>query len=288
MVKGLGKILGIGLLSLLLLLPGLSAWADKVVEPLVFDAGGGAIAVLSFYETEPATQADAVKSFYKSTKSFYKTIPGFLGWALFSSTDGTRVAELSQWRDQDSYDAFQISLASDGDGEDYTKYYEAYASAKGGKGKGKAKESVELGDPVLTVSFAVDQVVSPPGMVSAIPGNMALVQISDITTDADHPINLVAAAHAALADLSQFYPAPRTAILLTGLEVNHIALLANWGSVAEFSDLDQVPRITLPDDIALAIDDVPDDPEDVSFTADTHLYQTVKVITPKAETSSKE
>jgi heme-degrading monooxygenase HmoA len=283
MVKGLGKILGIGLFSWLLLLPGLSAWADKVVEPLVFDATGGAIAILSFYETDPVTQADAIKSFYKTTKSFYKTIPGFYGLALFSSTDGARVVELSQWQDQASYEAFQGSLTSTGDSEgyakaDYTKYYEEYTTAKGGQGgKGKDKETVELGQPFLTRSFSVDQVVSPPGMVSAIPGTMALVQISDITTDADHSANLEAAAQIALADLSQFYPAPRTAILLTSPEANHIALLANWGSVAEFGDLDQVPQITLLKDATT------DDTTDFSFTADTRLYQTVKVITPKAE-----
>jgi GAF domain-containing protein len=103
------------------------------------------------------------------------------------------------------------------------------------------------------------------------------VQISDITTDADHSANLEAAAQIALADLSQFYPAPRTAILLTNPEANHIALLANWGSVAEFGDLDQVPQITLLKDATT------DDTTDFSFTADTRLYQTVKVITPKAE-----
>lgn len=278
MVKGLGKILGIGLFSWLLLLPNLSAWADKVVEPLVFDAAGGAIAVLSLYETDPATQADAVKSFYKTTKSFYKTIPGFYGLALFSSTDGARVAELSQWQDQPSYEAFQASLTSADDSQDYTQYYKQYLTTKGGK---SGKATVELGQPLLTSAFSVDQVVSPPGMVSAIPGTTALVQISDITTDADQFLSLMTAAHTALADLSQLYPAPRTAILLTSPAANHVVLLANWGSVTEFSDLDQVPQITLVED------GTTDDTTDFSFTADTRLYQTLKVITPKAEKYSE-
>ncbi|TVQ09408.1 MAG: hypothetical protein EA368_09395 [Leptolyngbya sp. DLM2.Bin27] len=283
MVKGLGRILGIGLIGLLLLLPSPFAQADKGVEPLVFDQSSGAIAVLSFYETDPATQADAVKSFYKTTKSFYKTIPGFYGLALLSSTDGARVVELSQWQDQASYEAFEASLTSaSGSKEDYTKYYEQYATAQGGSkgskgGQGKANATVELGQPLVTRFYSVDQVVSPPGMVSAIPGTMALVQISDITTDADHFISLEAAAQTALADLSQFYPAPRTAILLAELEANHIAVLANWGSVAEFSDLGQVPQITLAED----------DSEAASFTTDARLYQTVKVIAPKVEQYGK-
>jgi len=193
MVKSLGKILGVCLLCWLCL-PLLSypAWANKVTEPMVFDADAGAIAIVSLYETDPATQADAVKSFYKPTESFYKAIPGFYGWAVFSSPDGSRVLEFSQWQDQTSYDNFQTSLASDG--EDYTKYYEQYA---GGKDKGgKGKETVDLGEPFLTMALAVEQVISPPGMVSAIPGATALVQISDMATDtAEHQADLVAAAH---------------------------------------------------------------------------------------------
>ncbi len=277
MVNGLGKLLGMSLLGLLLWLPGAAAWADKVVEPLVFAADGSAIAVISLYETDPTTQADAVKSFYKISKSFYKTIPGFYGLALLSSADGARVMELTQWSDQASYETFQTSLASGTGEEDYTKYYEKYASAKGGKGKSNEKEAVSLGEPFLTASFAIDQVVSPPGMVSAIPGTMALVQLSDVAADTpEHQADLLAVAQATLADLPQLYPSPRTAVLLRGIDTTHIALLANWGSVAEFSDLDQVPQLTLATEA-----------EDVSFTTDSHLYQTVKVITPKAEKYGK-
>jgi hypothetical protein len=114
-------------------------------------------------------------------------------------------------------------------------------------------------------------------MVSAIPGTMALVQWSDWATDTpEHQADLLAVAQATLADLPQLYPSPRTAVLLRGIDTTHIALLANWGSVAEFSDVDQVPQLTLATEA-----------EDVSFTTDSHLYQTVKVITPKAEKYGK-
>lgn len=279
-VKGLGAILGISLVGLFLLLPGSAVQANKVAEPMVFDADKAAIAVVSLYETDPATQADAVKSFYKTTKSFYKTIPGFYGWAVFSSTDGARVLELSKWQDQTSYDGFQTSLASGG--EDYTKYYEQYAGGKdkGGKSKDKGKETVDLGEPFLTTAFAVEQVISPPGMVSAIPGATALVQISDIATDtAEHQADLVAAARSTLADLPQLYPAPRTAVLLTGIDVPHIALLTHWGSAAESTDLEQVPQVAL----AIAADGA----ETLSLITDTHLYEAIKVITPKTKPYGK-
>ncbi|HSM82808.1 MAG TPA: hypothetical protein VLS96_14050 [Nodosilinea sp.] len=294
MTKGLGRFLlgcfGLWCFGLLWLLPVSPAWADKAVEPLMFKAGEGAIAVISLYETDPATQADAVKSFYKTTKSFYKTIPGFYGLALFSSADGERVVELGQWQDQASYDAFQTTLASGG-ADDYTKYYEQYASGKG-KGGGPAPESASLGEPFLTASFAIDQVVSPPGMVAAIPGPAALVQISEIATDTPaHQASLMAAAQTTLASLPQLYPAPRTAILLRGIDTSHIALLANWGSSAEFSDLDQVPQLALaipPEGAPETVTAGPDETADpLTFTTDSHLYQTIKVITPKAEKYGK-
>jgi hypothetical protein len=274
MVKGLRRFLRTCLLGLLpLLLLSSPAWADKVAEPVVFDAGSGAIAVVSLYETDPATQADAVKSFYKLTKSFYKTIPGFYGLALFSSVDGSRVVELSQWVDTPSYEVFQASLTSGED--DYSKYYEKYSESK--SSKGKSNDNVGLGEPFLTASFAIDQAVSPLGMVSVISGGAALVQIAEFSADSsDQQADLIAAAQAAFADLPQLYPAPRTAVLLKGIDTTDIALLANWGSIAEFSDLDQVPQIALTSATP-----------DLDFTVDSHLYQTVKVITPKVEKYGK-
>jgi heme-degrading monooxygenase HmoA len=279
MTKRLGRFL-LYLFGLLLLLPIFPAWADKVVEPLVFKADDGAIAVISLYETSPTTQTDAVKSFYKIAKSFYKAIPGFYGLALFSSVDGSRVMELTQWQDQSSYGTFQTSLASGAAEDDYTKYYEKYADAKGGKGKGKPKDDeVNLGEPFLTATFAIDQVVSPPGMVSAIPGSMALVQLSDISFETpEQQLDLLEVAKATLAKLPQLYPSPRTAVLLRGIDTPHIALLSSWGSAAEFSDLALVPQISL----AAA------EGNEASFTTDSHLYQTVKVITPKPQKYGKE
>jgi heme-degrading monooxygenase HmoA len=281
MVKGLTQlILGMGILVLSLM--GSPAWADKVVEPMRFDDSGDAIAVISLYETTATTQAAGVKSFYKTAKSFYKTIPGFYGLALFSSLDGARVVELSQWQDQASYEAFQASLTSGGE-EDYTKYYEKYTSSKGKK-KDKDKDDAGLGDPVLTASFAVEQVISPPGMVSAIPATMALVQISDIVADTvEHQADLVVAAQATLDQLPQLYPSPRTVVVLNGIDTPHIMLLANWGSTAEFGEVGQVPQLALATTTAIADDEL----DAFIPTTDSHLYQTVKVITPKTKSYDK-
>ncbi|MBE9160267.1 hypothetical protein IQ265_26110 [Nodosilinea sp. LEGE 06152] len=283
MTKGLKALLEACLLGLLLL-PGAPTWADKVAEPLVFKAGEGAIAVLSIYETDPTTQVDAVKSFYKTTKPFYKTIPGFYGLALFSSVDGLRALELSQWADQASYDAFQSSLISGdggGDSKDYKKYYEQYVEggSSGYKDEGQGKASVSLGAPSLTTVFTIDQAVSPPGMVSAIPGSTALVQISDFATNTpEQQTSLMAAAQAALATIPQLYPAPRTAILLRGIDAPHIALLTHWGSAAEFSDPSQVPQLVLP-----TAQPNGEEAAAIAFTTDSRLYQAIKIITPKAD-----
>lgn len=272
MVKNLRKILRSWMLGCLCwLLFSSPAWANKVTEPMVFDAGTGAIAVVSLYETSSATQADAVQSFYKLTKSFYKAIPGFYGLVLFSSTDGSRIVELSQWADVASYNACQASLVSGG--VDYTKYYEKYSGTKGGNVK--AKEAVELGEPFLTTAFAIDQAVSPPGMVSAIQGETALVQIIEIAADSpEQQVGLLTAAQATLADLPQLYPAPRTAVLLKGIDPPHLALLVNWGSAAEFSDLDQMPQLALAADVEAL---------ELNLAIDSHLYQAIKVIIPKAK-----
>ncbi|WP_197064740.1 antibiotic biosynthesis monooxygenase [Leptolyngbya sp. KIOST-1] len=264
-------------------MPAAPAWAEKAVESMVFKAGDGAIAVISFYTTDPATQSEAVKSFYKTAKSFYKAIPGFYGLALFSSVDGLRAVELSQWDNQASYEAFQRSLATERDDGDYETYYKQYV--KGGfKGvKDNAKESIGLGAPTVTTAFAIDQVISPPGMVSAIPGSTALVQISKITTGTpEFQAQLVTAAEDTLAHLPDLYPSPRTTVLLKGIEVPHVALLTYWGNAAEFSDLSQVPQLALP-----ALPPAPEAEaeanEALAFTTDSHLYQTIKVITPKTD-----
>jgi heme-degrading monooxygenase HmoA len=278
MAKGFGRLFFTGLLILLLLPVGF-AWADKVAEPMVFATDRPAIAVLSLYETDPATQADAVKSFYKLTKSFYKTIPGFYGLALLSSSDGARVAELSQWQDQASYDAFKASLTSGGGDADYTQYYEKYAGARGSKDKGKTKETVDLGEPFLTASFAVEAIASPPGMVASIPGTTALVQISEFAAaDADGQGELIAIAQAMLAGLPQLYPAPRTALLLRGLDDRQVGLLTTWGNAAEFADTSQLPLLSLGSP----------DPAAAFPPTDDRLYQTIKVITPKAEKYGKD
>ncbi|MBE9136146.1 antibiotic biosynthesis monooxygenase [Nodosilinea sp. LEGE 07088] len=259
---------------------GSPAGADKLAEPIRFDDTDGAIAVISLYKTTPTTQAAGIKAFYKTAKSFYQTIPGFYGLALFSSLDGARVVELSQWQDQASYEAFQASLTSGGE-EDYPKYYEKYTSSKGKK---KDQDGAGLGDPVLTASFAVEQIASPPGMVSAIPATMALVQISDIVADTvEHQANLVVAAQATLDQLPQLYPSPRTVVVLSGLDTPHVMLLANWGSTAEFGEVNQVPQLAIATTVATAEDGL----EEFVPATDSHLYQTVKVITPKTKSYGK-
>jgi heme-degrading monooxygenase HmoA len=267
MANGLKVFLGV-VLGLVLCLAQRPAWADKPVEPLVFGGDSGAIAMISLYETDPVTQAEAVKSFYKLTKAFYKTIPGFYGLALLASDDGERVVEISQWLDRASYEAFQASLTATASPQyNYTQYYDQYASAKGDA----AAAAVSLGDPAMTAAFAIEQVLTPPGMVAAIPGALALVQLSDLGADTpDQQATLLRTTEAILDGLPDLYPAPRMVVVLNGLDSPQVVLMAHWGSAAEFSDRSQIPLLAL-----------------AAPAVDSRLYQAVKVITPKPKTYGK-
>ncbi|NJL45205.1 MAG: hypothetical protein HC922_04510 [Leptolyngbyaceae cyanobacterium SM2_3_12] len=251
------------------------AVADKVIEPLIFDAASGRISVVSLYETTAATQKDTLKAVFKTSKSFYKTIPGFFNFAIFSSGDGTRLVELTQWQDLASYQAFKTSLTTEG-AEDYKKYYEKYTQDKDG-----ADPAVT--EPFLTAAFEIDQAIAPPGMISAIPGEAALVQISGFKVDtAEHQVDLLVAATEVFETIPSLYPAPRSAILLKGVDSPFVALLSTWGTVTEFSDLSQVPTLTITPGATV------DDTGENWLTQDNNLYQVVKVISAKPEKYGKD
>ncbi|MGF1568821.1 MAG: antibiotic biosynthesis monooxygenase family protein [Nodosilinea sp.] len=248
------------------------ALAAKAVEPIIFDPASTAISVMSVYETTAASQKSSLKEMFKTSKSFYKKIPGFKSFAVFGSSDGSRMIELSQWQDQASYDAFQVSLAEAP--ADYTQYYKKYLDDD---------ESPEAAsEPVLTASFAIDQAIAPPGMVSAIPGDTSLVQITEFRADTpEHQAELLDSVQTLLAEVPSLYPAPHTAIVLRGIDSPYVALLANWGAAAEFIDPSQVPTLTLPAEAEAS-------PEPPWLTKDENLYQVVKVIAAQPEKYGKD
>jgi heme-degrading monooxygenase HmoA len=302
MVKGWNRMLRSLLVLLMATLMGAlawptSSWADKVASPLVFDSAAEAIAVISLYETTPTSQPDALKALLKTSKSFYKKMVGFDSFALFSSTDGNRILELTQWQDQPSYEAFKASLTA-GDAEDYTKYYEKYTKAKTTSGSA----SLTAPEPLITASFVVDQVVAPPGLLPLISGENSLVQVSELRAEtADQQEALLTSATTALASLPSLYPSPRSAILLRSTDSADVAVLTNWGNAAEFSDIAQVPQFS----IAMAepspsqteaLEDQPEamttpSPEELTVSAitqDDRLYQVVKIIAPKTSKYEKD
>jgi heme-degrading monooxygenase HmoA len=273
LLGGLGLMLMVGLAW-----PGF-AWADKAPSPLVFDASEGAITVITLYETTADTQKDAFKTVFKTSSSFYKKISGFDSFAVLASSDGERVLELTQWQDQASYDAFQASLQDDSD-EDYSKYYEKYK---------KKQSEGGVSEPLFTATFALDQAVAPPGLVATIPGPDSLVQISLISpTSATGQAAVLTAAQATFLTLPDLYPSPRSALLLAGVDTPEVLLVANWGALAEFADLDQVPQLTVDLEPTVTLDnpadtDAPADAAAPLATADDHLFQIVKVIAPKSD-----
>ncbi len=272
-------------------------WADKLVQPLVFDDSATTV-VLSIYESTADSQADVVKALLKTSRSFYKQIGGFERFALLTSTDSRRVATLTQWQDPASYDAFQASLVT-AEEEDYTKYYEKFVKER----PGGSSLLLEPPDPLLTTTLTIDQTKAPPGMVPITIGENALIQIMDLAGHSPAQKDLILdTARRSLDALPDLYPSPRSALLLQAIDSPHVTLLANWGYVSEFSDVSQLPVIPLA--VPSLEDTLADDGEaDDSITEeatqgmasppqaalstledlglDDHLYQLVKVVAPK-------
>jgi len=287
-------ILGV-LLSLVCLLGWApSGWASRGASPLVFDSKTPATVAVSVYGTTLETQKDAYKTIFKASKSFYKALPGFMGFAALASSNGERVIALTQWQDSASYEAFQASLAEDSS-EDYTKYYQKYVDTK-------ADDS--LNTPLFSGLFTVNRAVAPPGMVPNIPGENALVQISRFSpSDLESQTTLLTLAQKLVEEtIPELYPAPRSAILLTSQDSLSVVMLTTWGAPFEFLDLSQIPRLSLnfePREKAEPDSSLPEG-ETLSNTAaasvetfpletpsmhgaDDHFYQIVKVIVPQTD-----
>jgi heme-degrading monooxygenase HmoA len=234
------------------------AQADKATKSVVFDSTSSVINIASIYETTAETQKDTVSSILKSSKSLYKKAPGFNSFSVFQSEDGTRVVALTQWQDADSYEAFLAQPVDD---------------AKSSKSSKKEKEEKVAIEPLRTIAFEVDKTLAPAGMIPSIRGKDALVQFSELTAKNPEDLAvLIASAEDALSGTAQMYPAPRSAVLLKGVDSSDVALLANWGYAMEFDDLSQVPSVAvLSEDEATLAD------------ADEHLYEVVKIIAAKPE-----
>jgi heme-degrading monooxygenase HmoA len=127
-----------------------------------------ALTTVTLYETTSETQKDTFKEIFKTSKSFYKKTPGFSGFMGLASGDGLRVIEFTQWQDEPSYEAFP-GCANSESSYDYSKYYEKYTQTQSDESASAAP---------FTGKFVVEQVVAPPGLMAAIPGESALVQIS--------------------------------------------------------------------------------------------------------------
>jgi hypothetical protein len=214
------------------------SWADKVAPSLTFETDPMTAAV-AIYETTPETQADLAKALLKTNRSFYKPIAGFERLALFTSTDGTRIAALTLWQDNASYAAFQASQAAAED-LDYTKYYEKFVKER----PGGSASLPTLPDPLVGGLLTVDQTVAPPSMVPITVEENALVQLICLEAPgADQADVLSTMAQNTLQSLPKLYPAPRTAILLRDPDASQLILLANWGYAEEFRDLSQLPAL---------------------------------------------
>jgi heme-degrading monooxygenase HmoA len=177
------------------------ARADKAIAAVLFDPSSTAVNVANMYETTPTTQKDVISGIMKSSKSFFKSTPGFNNFSILKSEDGAKIITLTQWQTPESYQAFVAQPAEE--------------SAKSSKKEKKDKTAIA---PTRTVVFKIDKTQAPDGVIPAVSGKATLVQFSEITPKvADDQSKLLASAENLLTSVTQMYPAPRSAVLLQGV-----------------------------------------------------------------------
>ncbi len=241
-----------------------SAAASKVVESMGFDPTASTINVVSTYATTPATQKTVLKSALKASKTLYKKAPGFQGLSILQSVDGAQVVTLTQWQDQASYEAATAAAAT------------AAAAKLTEKSTKKAAPGAELPTPVTTV-FELDQAAAPTGMLVALRGENAVVQWETLTpATPEAQAKVVAAAEAVFPTLQTLYPAPRSTVLLKGVDTPAVGLLTSWGYADEFADVTQIPTLNPATEAGTEVE------------AEHHLLTVVKVVAPKVKAAEEE
>lgn len=240
---------------------------DKAIKPIYFDPVSKVVDVATVYETTPETQKDTissiVKSVFKSKKPFINEVPGFNNYFILKSEDGTRVLALIQWQDSTSYQAFVAppeesteSTSKKPEQEKYSKFSKEYAAIA----------------PTRTVVFEIAKTQAEEGVIPTIKGKKAMVEFDQLTAkDPANQPKLITFAEELMPSAMQMQPPPGSVVLLKGVDNADVALLANWDSSEEFEELpDKTPAFAPPsDDLTTLVD------------TDQHLYEVVKVISPK-------
>lgn len=243
--------------------------SDKVVKPISFDPASKVVNVATVYETTPETQKDTissiVKSVFKSKKSSINKAPGFNNYFILKSEDGSRVLGLTQWQDSASYQAFVTPPEQEATLSESEKPYKEKQSKS-------SKEYTAIA-PARTVVFEIAKTQAGEGVIPAIKGKKAMVEFDELTAKdpADQP-KLITFAEELMPSAAQMQPVPGSVVLLKGVDNTDVALLANWDSSEEFEEIepDKTPAFAPPsDDLTTLVD------------TDQHLYEVVKVISPK-------
>jgi heme-degrading monooxygenase HmoA len=242
------------------------ALADKAPKAIAFDPASKMVSIAAIYETTPDTQLDAISSVMKSSKSFYKKAPGFGSFLVLKSEDGLRVVTLSQWKDVASYEAFLTPADASSE-----------KSSKKETSDDEEEESETIA-PNKTVTFEIGKVQAPAGVIPSLRGKAALVQFSEIAAkDAADQATVLAAAEQGLVDITKAYPAPKSVVLLRGVDGAEVAVLSNLGYTAdEFTDVSKAPTFKLLSEESAAL-----------AQNDQHLYEVVAMISPKSKSDGK-
>lgn len=216
------------------------AGGNKALE---FDAASGTVEVAAIYETSFTTQKSVGKSLKVSSK-LMKKAPGFKGFSMLQSQDGTQIIVFSQWQDLASYQAFDPNSTT---------------------------TSISPSTPPAPTSSLIFEVVSVQtgikGATPALRGKEAVVQFSQFTAkNPDERSQILTQIQEMIPHLIAKQPIPQSILLLKGVENQQIALLTNWNCSALFPDVGEPVAIEPSTDlVALA-------------NNEQHLYNVINII----------
>lgn len=214
-------------------------------KALEFAAASGTVEVAAIYETSFTTQKSVGKSLKVSSK-LMKKAPGFQGFSMWQSQDGTQLIVFSQWQDLASYQAFAPNLTA-------------------------VSSKTTAATPPTPTSTLIFEVVSvQPGIKGATPalrGKEAVVQLTRFTAkNPEDRSQILTQVQDMIPNLLEKQPIPQSVMLLKGVETEQVALLTNWNCSALFADLGEPVAIEPSSDLVALADN------------EQHLYNVVTIV----------
>ncbi|OKH30767.1 hypothetical protein NIES2119_30220 [[Phormidium ambiguum] IAM M-71] len=214
-------------------------------KALEFATASSSVEVATIYETSFTTQKSVGKSLKVGSK-LMKKAPGFQGFSMWQSQDGTQLVVFSQWQDLASYQAYAPNLTA-------------------------VSSKTTAATPPTPTSTLIFEVVSvQPGIKGATPalrGKEAVVQLTQfIAKNSEDRSQILTQVTNMIPELLEKQPIPQSVMLLKGVETEQVALLTNWNCSALFADVGEPVAIEPSSDLVALADN------------EHHLYNVVTIV----------